>query len=98
PFFSSRTFSSLPSLRKVQPWNGQVKDDLLPRFLRPSVAPRCEQVLSSACSSPSLVRVITTGRRPTLSAKSSPAFGTCLSWPRHTPLPSTLYFSPRSTR
>jgi hypothetical protein len=34
------TFSSLPELVKVHPWNGQVKTTLLPRLKRQSIAPR----------------------------------------------------------
>jgi hypothetical protein len=61
---ASFTFSSLPLLLKVQPWKVQVKLALLPFLWRHSVAPRCEQALMMALSSPALLRVMTMGWRP----------------------------------
>ena len=62
--FSSFTFSSLPVLEKVQPWNGQVKLPLLPCLRRQSIAPLWAQALMTAFSAPVLSRVMTIGCRP----------------------------------
>jgi hypothetical protein len=49
---------------KVQPWNGQVNEPLLPCLRRQSIAPRWAQALTRPCSVPCLSRVMTTGWRP----------------------------------
>jgi hypothetical protein len=60
----SFTFSSVPSLRNVQPWNGQVSVDAVVGLAaadhRAAVRARVDQ----AVQLPSLSRVITTGCRP----------------------------------
>ena len=60
----SLTLSRVPSLRNVQPWNGQVSVIRLSVLRRQIIAPRCAHALIRQCSSPSLSRVITTGWRP----------------------------------
>jgi len=58
------TLSSLPLLRNVQPWNGQVNVPRLSFLRRQSIAPLWLQALMRACSAPSLSREITIGCLP----------------------------------